>query len=243
MKYLMTFSYDGTNYHGYQIQPNKKTIQENIEEKLTQINSNKQVKITATGRTDAHVHAINQKAHFYMDKKIDTSILKNSLNKLINDDIYIKNIIEVDDNFHARFDVLKKEYMYIINIGEYNPIEKNYVYQYNNDLDINKMKEAIKYFIGTHNFKSFTKVDDKKENFVRTIYEANIKIEDNKIYINFIGNGFLRYMVRNMVGTLINIGESKIEPNKIKEMICKEDRKVSGVTAPPNGLYLKNIYY
>lgn len=243
MRYLITFSYDGTNYSGYQIQPNKNTVQKNIENALAKINSNNKVTIHATGRTDAHVHAINQKAHFDLDKNIDVNILKNSLNKLINDDIYIKNIEIVDNDFHARFNVKKKEYMYIINIGEYNPIERNYVYQYNKPLDIDRMKEVIQYFVGEHNFKSFTKIDDKPDNFIRTIYETNIVVEDSKIYINFIGNGFLRYMVRNMVGTLINIGEHKIVPNDIKKIIEKEDRTEAGITAPPNGLYLKNIYY
>ena len=134
MRYLMTFSYDGTNYNGYQKQPNKNTIQDNIESNLSKI-FNTKITISASGRTDKGVHAINQKAHFDA-KEININKLKNSLNKLINDDIYIKDIKKVDDDFHARFNVLEKEYIYRINLGEYNPLDRNYIYQYNHELNI-----------------------------------------------------------------------------------------------------------
>lgn len=243
MRYLMTFSYDGSNYNGYQIQPNKSTIEQNIEEKLSIINSNIPVKIFSTGRTDAKVHALNQKAHFDLEKNLNPEKLRNSLNKLVNNDIYIKKIEIVDNNFHARFNVKKKEYVYILNMGEYNPIEKDYVYQYNKSLDINIMKESINYFVGEHNFKSFTKVDNKPDNFIRTIYSATITVKNEKIYFTFVGNGFLRYMVRNIVGTLINVGEHKIKKDDLPKIIESEDRTFAGITAPPNGLYLSNVYY
>ena len=243
MKYLMTFSYNGTYYDGYQIQNDKNTIQGVIEKNLTKINSNKKVKITASGRTDKGVHAINQKAHFILDKNIDENKLKNALNKLLPDDIYIKNIIKVNDDFHARFNVIKKEYIYKINLGEYNPIEKDYIFQYNKNLNIDKIEEAAKCLIGTHNFKSFTKIDEEKETYVRTIYNIELGIEKNILSIKFIGNGFLRYMVRNIVGTLINIGENKFTPEYINEIINSEDRKKAGIKAPACGLYLSNVYY
>lgn len=243
MKYLMTFSYDGTNYEGYQIQGNKKTIQKTIQDELTKINSNKSVNISASGRTDKGVHANNQKAHFILDKRINPNILKNSLNKLLPNDIYIKDIIKVNDCFHARFDVIKKEYIYKINMGEYNPIEKNYIYQYNKPLNIDNIKKAIIFLEGTHNFKAFTKIDEEKETYVRTIYNIELTNKLNIITLKFIGNGFLRYMIRNIVGTLINVGEGKIEPDKIKDIIESEDRKKAGSKAPACGLYLNNVYY
>ena len=243
MKYLMTFSYNGTYYNGYQIQNNGNTIQKVIQEKLTKINSNKKVSISSSGRTDKGVHAINQKAHFILDKDIDVDRLKNSLNKLLPDDIYLKNIIKVCNNFHARFDVIKKEYIYKINVGEYNPIEKDYVFQYNKNLNIDNIKEAVTYLIGTHNFKAFTKIDEEKETYIRTIYDIKIELKNNIITLTFIGNGFLRYMVRNIVGTLINIGENKFKPNYIKEILNSEDRKKAGIKAPACGLYLSNVYY
>ena len=243
MKYLMTFSYDGSLYEGYQIQGNKKTIQHTIEKELTKINSNNKVNISASGRTDKGVHAYNQKAHFVLNKDIEPSILKNSLNKLLPNDIYIKNIEQVDNEFHARYDVIKKEYIYKINLGEYNPIESNYIFQYNKSLDIDKIKEALPLLKGTHNFKSFTKVDEEKESYIRTIYEIDYYLDNDILTFKFVGNGFLRYMIRNIVGTLINVGEGKINPNQIKEIIESCDRKKAGLKAPACGLYLNNVYY
>ncbi len=245
MRYFMTFSYDGTNYSGYQKQPKTKTIEHEIESKLTKINSNKKVTISASGRTDAHVHAINQKAHFDLDKQIDPDKLKDSLNSLINDDIYIKSIKVVDDDFHARFNVKAKEYIYKINIGEYNPIEKNYVYQYNKRLDIAEIQRALKYIEGTYDFKAFAKLETDKDT-VRTIIQANLyrNIKDvNTITISLLGTGFLRYMVRNIVGTLIEIGEGKRKSEDMITILNGKDRKKAGITAPPEGLYLNDVFY
>lgn len=241
MRYLMTFSYDGTNYNGYQKQPNKNTIQDNIESNLSKI-FNTKIMISASGRTDKGVHALNQKAHFDA-KEIDVNKLKNSLNKLINDDIYIKNIRIVDNDFHARFNVIEKEYIYRINLGEYNPLDRNYIYQYNSKLDISKMKKASKYFIGTHNFKSLTKASKDIESYERTIYSIKFKKKNNILEITFKGNGFLRYMVRNMVGLLIEIGSNKKEVKSVLSIMEAENRSLSGITAPANGLYLKNVKY
>lgn len=242
MKYKIIFSYDGTNFSGYQIQPNKRTIQQEIETVLTKIN-NKQIKISASGRTDAKVHANNQTAHFTLEKKMEKNKLKHALNSLLPEDIYIKQIEEVNDNFHARFDITKKEYIYKINTQEYNPIDRNYIYQYGKPLNINKIEQATKELIGTHNFKAFTKVDEEKESYVRTIYDIKIEEKNGIITLTFIGNGFLRYMIRNIVGTLIEIGNGKRNQEEIKEILVSEDRKKAGITAPPCGLYLNKVYY
>ena len=143
MRYLMTFSYDGSKFYGYQKQPDKPSVQENIELALTKINSNNFVSISASGRTDNGVHALNQKAHFDLDRDINVDILRNSLNKLTSKYIYIKDIKTVTDDFHARFNVIRKKYTYKINLGEYNPIESDYIYQYNKNIDIKKMNIAI----------------------------------------------------------------------------------------------------
>ena len=132
MRYFMTFAYDGSKYKGYQVQPKEKTVQGEVEKALKKINGGKRVVIHASGRTDAGVHAYNQKAHFDLDmKNITPEKLKDGLNSLLPKDIYIKHIEIVPDDFHARYNVKAKEYIYIINMGEYNPIEKDYVYQYN----------------------------------------------------------------------------------------------------------------
>jgi tRNA pseudouridine38-40 synthase len=243
MKYLITFSYDGSKYFGYQKQPNKPTVQQEIENVLTQLNSNKPVIISASGRTDSGVHALNQKAHFVLDKEYDESKLQYSMNKMLSTSIYIKNVEKKEDNFHARFDVKKKKYTYKINVGEYNPLEYNYIFQYNKELNIEEMKKAIKYFEGLHNFKSFTKIDEEKETYEREIFETNIIKEKNIISITFVGSGFMRYMVRNMVGLLVEIGSGKKDSNSVKDVLLAEDRTKAGITIDPNGLYLEDVYY
>lgn len=246
MKYLMTFSYDGSKYKGYQKQPKQDTIQGKIEEVLKKINSNKKVSITATGRTDASVHAINQKAHFELNNKFDCEKLRYSVNSLLPDDIYVKKIEIVPESFHARFDVKSKEYIYKINVGEYNPIEKDYVLQYNKKLDLIEIERALKYIEGEHNFRAFTKVDDEKDDYVRTIFSAKL-IKDTKemdhIVISLVGSGFLRYMVRNIVGTLLEIGEGKKKSEDIIKILSSCDRRKAGICASPVGLYLKDINY
>ena len=246
MKYFMTFSYDGTNFNGYQKQPKKRTIQKEIEDVLKQINDNKNVNIYSSGRTDAGVHAINQKAHFEMDINISPERLLRGMNSLLPEDIYVKNVDIVNDEFHARFDAIGKEYVYKINLGEYNPIERKYVYQYCKKLDLIAMERGLKYLEGDHNFKSFTKSDDDIEDYVRKISETSINRDNkdvNKIVITFVGTGFLRYMVRNMVGLLIDIGEGKRKPEDIIDILKLENRKFAGKTAPSCGLYLRNVFY
>lgn len=243
MRYLMTFSYDGSKYNGYQKQPNKRTIQSEIEKALTTINNNCFVSISASGRTDALVHAINQKAHFDLNINITCDKLKKAINSLIPKDIYVKKIETVSDSFHARYNVLVKQYIYKINIGEYNPIEKDYVLQLCHDLNITEIKKALKYLEGTHNFKSFVKANPDITDYTRTIIETDIKEENNILIISFLGTGFLRYMVRNMVGLLIEIGLGKRKSEDVITILNKEDRTSSGITALPNGLYLKDVFY
>ena len=245
-RYFITFSYDGTNFSGYQKQPRERTIQNELEKALKEINENKKVEVHASGRTDAKVHALNQKAHFDLDIKITKEKLKKALNALLPEDIHIKNVEEVSDNFHARYNAKGKEYIYKINMGEYNPLERNYVYQYNNRLDVTEIERAMKYLEGTHNFKSFTKTDEEKDDYVRTLSQTNLirDLKDvNKITLVFVGTGFLRYMVRNMVGTLIEVGEGKRKSEDIITILKEQNRTHAGKTAAPEGLYLKNVFY
>lgn len=243
MRYLMVFSYDGTAYNGYQRQPNGKTIQEVLETTLSQLNGNSFVSVHASGRTDAHVHAYGQTAHFDMEKVWDIEALRYALNQMLPKDIYVSRLETVNPMFHARFDVKGKEYIYKINVGIYNPFERNYVYQYNRCLDIFKIVSALHDLEGTHNFKAFTKRDEEKESYERTIYQAHLHCEGDLITISFVGNGFLRYMVRNMVGTLIEIGSGKRDVHDIVAIIESQDRACAGATAPPEGLYLSKVYY
>ena len=243
MRFLIKFSYDGSNYNGFQYQKGLPSIQECLETALTKVNNNIKTNIVATGRTDKGVHALCQYAHANINVNITEDKLKRALNSNLPDDIHVINTKIVADTFHARYDVKYKEYRYYINLGEYNPLERNYVFQYNYELNIEAMKEAIKYFIGTHDFRAFVTENKEKENCVRTITSASIEKQDNKIEIVFKGTGFLRYQVRNMVGILIRVGENKISPETVEKILESKDRRQSGKTAPAVGLYLTSVEY
>lgn len=241
-RYLIDFSYSGANFSGYQKQPGKRTVQDEIEKVLSSINNNS-VKLTSSGRTDALVNAIHQKAHFDLDKKIGTYKLNGALNSYLPDDIYVNSVTKVDNLFHARYMVKSKTYEYLINTGDYNPLLRTHVYQYCKPLNIRKMKKAVKYFIGKHDFTTFVSAEDKKEDKVREIYDASVDEKDDIIKITFKGSGFLKYQVRNMVGTLIKIGEEKVLPDIILSLLEKKDRKCAFLCAPAQGLTLTDVKY
>jgi len=243
MRYLITFSYDGTNFNGYQKQDGLRTIQEEMEKALTFINGGKEVFLVSSGRTDKGVHALCQKAHVDISVDITEYKLKRAMNSNLTNEIHVINVEKVSDDFHARYMVKEKEYCYYLNMGEYNPIERNYVYQYCKKLDIEKMRDAIKYFIGVHSFKSFTPSKDVRNNYVREITYASIDEHDKKIVFTFRGNGFIKYQIRNMVGYLIKVGEGKKEGVDIPKILEMEDRRYASITAHPEGLYLKNVIY
>ena len=243
MRFLIKFSYDGTSYSGFQTQPNLDTIQERLESALQIINNGKKTNIVATGRTDKGVHALCQYAHADIDVDINEYKLKRAMNSNLPDDIYVIETKIVNDDFHARYNVKSKEYKYYINLGEYNPLERNYVFQYNNTLNAEKMNEAIKVFLGTHDFRAFVTESKEKENCVRTITEAKVEQNNNKLVITFKGDGFLRYQVRNMVGILIRVGENKISTEDVEKILESKDRTTTGKTAPPEGLYLSEVTY
>ncbi len=244
MRFLIKFSYDGSAYCGFQTQPKLNTIQEQLEQALTKINAGKKTSITATGRTDKGVHAKVQYGHADIDVNITEHKLKRAMNSNLPDDIHVCKTKIVPNDFHARYNIKSKEYKYYINLGEYNPIERNYVFQYNYKLNIKAMQEAIKVFIGTHDFRAFVTDNKEKENCIRTITDATIEeINNNKICITFRGNGFLRYQVRNMVGILIKVGENKVSTEDVEKILASKDRSKGGKTAPAEGLYLNKVEY
>lgn len=242
MRYLIDFSYSGELFSGYQKQSGLRTVQEELEKVLTSIN-NAPVSICASGRTDAKVSAIHQKAHFDLDKDISCYKLKGALNSYLPDDIHVNSVIVVSSDFHARYMVKSKTYQYSINIGDYNPILRTHVFQYCKPLNVRLMKKAIKDFIGTFDFTSFSSAQDKRTNKVREIFDAKIEEYNDNIIITFKAKGFLKYQVRSMVGTLIKIGEEKIAPDSIPILINKKDRKSAPFMAPANGLTLILVEY
>ncbi|MGI6329295.1 MAG: tRNA pseudouridine(38-40) synthase TruA [Bacilli bacterium] len=242
-RYLITVTYEGTNYSGYQKQAGLKTIEKEIEEALFKINNNKLVKTIASGRTDRHVHAISQKIHFDLEMNFNKRKLEQALNSNLPKDIYVRSVEEVDKDFHARYDVKAKEYVYKINLGEYNPFERNIVYQYNKRLDLIEMERALKYLEGTHDFSAFTSKSELKKDCVRKLILTHLMRRDDKIMLVFVGTGFLKHQVRNMVGTLIEVGEGKRKSEDLITIINSKERLNAGRKVRPEGLYLSNVIY
>ncbi len=243
MRYLIKFSYDGTNFYGYQKQDGLRTVEKELEKALYNINNHQDTRVYSSGRTDKGVHALCQCAHFDLDVTITLYKLKCALNSLLPDDIHVFSTEIVDKDFHARFHVKEKTYIYKLNVGEYSPVERNYIYQYNKNLDINKMKESIKSFLGDHDFKAFASDQVIKENYVRNIKKVNISRKNDIITFSFTGNGFMKYQVRNMVGTLIKIGSNKLEIDIIDKIFKNYELRKKIWTAKPEGLYLESVIY
>ncbi len=232
--------YDGTLFHGWQKQNNVRSVQEEIEKAIHQI-THEENAIHSSGRTDAFVHANNQVFHFDSEKTIKD--WKRAINHFLPNDIYIKEASIVDEEFHSRYSVKEKVYIYKLSTNAYNPFERNYIYQYPyGALDLELMKEAAQVFIGEHDFASFC-VYDQYGNTIRTIYSFDI-IEENG-YFTFIvkGNGFRRYMVRLLVGSLIQVGAKRKNKQYIIDLLESCGQKKCLFKAEPQGLYLENVYY
>ena len=243
MRYKVTVSYDGNNYAGFQSQVNALAIQDVIESVLNKI-FNEQFRIVMSSRTDAGVHAKGQVFHFDSDKKISEAKLKFAMNSLLPKDIHIEKVEYVDENFHARFSVKKKTYEYVINLGEYDVFLNGYAYQCFYQLDVELMKKAALLYLGKHDFTSFNTSSLKEyPNQVRTIYEFKIIEKKNRLIIRVTGDGFLRNMVRIMVGTLIDVGRGLKKIDDIKKMLNEKNKSTRRNNIDPNGLYLVKIKY
>ena len=234
---------DGKGFNGWQKQPNKLNIQGEIERAIKEV-TGEEVELNASGRTDAGVHAISQVANFKTESNIDINKIPLALNSKLKKSIIIKKAEEVDLNFHARYNAKGKKYRYIINnslVGS--AIYRDLEYNFPIKLDVEKMKHAAKYFEGEHDFKAFRSSGTSNKNSVREIYKVEIKEENERIILEFTGNGFLYNMVRIMVGTLMDVGLGKIKPESIKDIIDSKERTKAGKTAPAQGLYLVEVYY
>lgn len=241
MRYLCEISYDGYLFYGFQRQKDKRTVCSLVEEVLRKV-LNENILIVGASRTDRGVHANSFYFHFDCEKVLDTEKLKVSLNKLISNDIYFKNITIVNEDFHARYSVKSKEYVYVINMGEYNPTRRNYELEYNKKINIKLLKKASKYLVGEHDFKSFTS-DSTGKNTVRKVNYIKFKKNKNLLIISIEANGFLKYMIRNIIGLFLEINENKKTPIMTKEILESKDRTKLGIKAPSSGLYLNKIKY
>lgn len=240
----LTIEYDGKEFNGWQKQPTKLNIQGTIEQAI-KIVTGEEVDLTASGRTDAGVHAFGQVANFKTNSNIPIDKIAIALNSNLKKSIRILKAEEVDERFHSRLTCKKKTYRYVINNSEFSSaIYRNLETHIPQKLNISKMKEAVKYFEGEHDFKAFKASGTSSKSSVRTIYKAEvIEMPNNRIYIELTGNGFLYNMVRIISGTLVEAGMEKIEPQEIAIIIDSKDRNLAGKTLPPNGLYLVNVEY
>ena len=243
MKRIMcTVKYDGSKFVGYQIQPKGRTVQREIERALKKI-CKTEVATHAAGRTDSGVHGLGQVFHFDSQIDMEASRYKRAFNSILPRDVYIVESKEVDLEFHARFHAVSKEYHYRLSTNEYDPLLCDYIHYHRRKLDVGKMQEAAAYFLGTHDFTSFTN-NIGSINKQRTIYQSEIIVQSDGEYVfKFVGNGFLKYMVRIMVGTLLCVGICKINPEEIPMIIAANDRKCAGPTAKSEGLYLHSVKY
>lgn len=245
MRIFAICSYKGTNYQGWQRQNNAPTIQEEIEKVISKI-LNREIVIYASGRTDANVHAIKQTFHFDVDKEdINLDQLRYSVNCLLPKDIYISSFEEVSNDFHSRFSAKEKIYSYVIRLGERNPFDYELSYWFPRELNLEKMKHALPLFEGKHNYQDFNSKEEDEDNFIREITKTEFIFnkQENKLTITFKGNGFMRYQIRFMVGTLLAIGEGKEDESFITYHLNDKSREIVSYKAPGEGLYLKDVIY
>lgn len=239
----LTIEYDGANYHGWQIQKNAKTIQSILIGALEKL-TGEEIILNGSGRTDSKVHAYGQIANFKTNSKIPGGKFSYALNSILPKDIVIRKSEEVKMDFHSRFNVKGKMYRYLIYNSRFSSaLLQNRVWHIPHILNFADMKRAANFFIGTHDFSAFRASGSSVKSSIRTINHISLKKNDEIISLEIIGNGFLYNMVRIITGTLIDVGKGKIKHKDIREIIQGQDRKKAGKTAPPEGLYLVEVYY
>ncbi len=248
---LLTVEYDGTNFSGWQRQPGRRTVQGELERVLS-ILCKQEISIQGTSRTDAGVHAFGQRAAFRGEFGIPTERIPIAANHLLAGegpfavgDVRIREAKEVPPEFHPRFDAKGKKYIYKIrNAPHPDVMGRNYCYQIEKPLDLHALEQASAHLVGEQDFASFMAAGGNvPESTVRTIYSARWRKESDTIIFEVKGNGFLYNMVRIIVGTLVDTGLGKIEPDGMKGIIQSKNRQRAGHTAPPNGLYLEEVYF
>jgi len=245
-KYKIHIAYDGTKYSGWQLQHNAITIQEVLERGIGQF-LQEDPRIIGSGRTDAGVHAMDQVAHFTTGKTINEEQFLHAASSLLPKDIRITKIEKADDDFHAQYSAKRKEYHYHFTTNRFvSPFRRYFCTHFKRKIDLGLLKNGTKKFIGTHDFTSFANSPNEgsaAKNSVRTIYRIDIIETENEVRLEFEGNGFLYKMVRNIVGTLIDVASSKIPLEEIDKIFTAKDRRAGPIAAPPQGLFLVKVSY
>jgi tRNA pseudouridine38-40 synthase len=253
--FKLVLEYEGTNYRGWQIQnhspltanrkPNSRTIQGEIEGVLAKL-FGKKIRLIGSGRTDSGVHALGQVANFKCETKLKTKNIRSGLNSFLPDDIRILKVTEAPDDFHARFSCRSKTYRYLILNRKTNSVfYRRFSWWIPYRLDFSLMRQAAKIFLGRHDFKAFAGSDSKRksDNFVRTIRRVGLRKYKDFIVFDIEADGFLYNMVRNIVGTLVEVGRGKLTAQDLKQILISYDRELAGPTAPACGLFLVRVKY
>ena len=240
----LTVSYDGTAYNGFQRQnPPQVAVQNILEERLQRVCGDT-IELAASGRTDAGVHALGQVVNFFTDGAIPLERLPRAVNSILPPDIVVLDAAEADRNFSARHSAKSKTYIYRILQGYIpDPFERNYSWNIRKALDVDAMKQCLSMIEGTHDFSAFRAAGGPPVSPVRTMYETGIKQDGRIVELSFFANGFLYHMVRNLVGTIANVGLGWTSAERFGEIMASGDRTQAGATAPAQGLYLYKVDY
>lgn len=240
---LLTISYDGSNYHGWQIQNNAITVQEVFQKAVEKVFC-KKLDIKGCSRTDSGVHANMYCLSLKTDMNISNESVIRALNTYLPKDIAVNSCEEMDDEFHARYNVKTKEYIYKLYNGKIrNPFLEKYAFQYRYPIDAEYLNKEAKAFVGTFDYSGFCSAHSGVEDTVRTVKDFQVWREDDMVYFKVEADGFLYNMVRIMVGTLLFVSEAKIKEGELKDVILSKNRKRAGKTAPAQGLYLNKVNY
>lgn len=240
---LITLRYDGTAYHGWQVQENAVTVQEALQDAIEKV-FGKRLSVVGCSRTDSGVHAKMYCCNFRTESSIPCEKVPLALNAYLPDDIGVYGCHEVPEDFHARYSCVGKRYIYVLHNSAFrDPFSFGRAYRYRLPLDETLLHRAAQDFVGTHDFAAFASAGGSVEDTVRTVQETCVYRQGDMVFFEVQADGFLYNMVRIMVGTLLGIAEGKISPDGIPEIIRSLDRSNAGVTAPPQGLYLKEVYY
>ena len=240
MRYLMKVSYDGSGFYGFQRLNDYRTVQKVLEEALGVINKG-DVLVKGASRTDKGVHAYGQMIHFDIDYDIPADRLMYAVNRILDNDIRVLDCKKVGNDFHARFNVKRKKYVYKINLGDFDCLKSRYFLQVYEKLDIDKMRECAKVFLGCHDFRNF--VAGERDNYLMCVEDIKFNMNNDILEIEFLGKSFYRYMVRNMVGAMLEVGMYKKEICDVSKMLDDYMVKKQMMTAPACGLYLMDIEY
>ncbi len=243
--YKLTIAYDGTRYFGWEHQPGKDTIQGKLETVLQRMCEMDEIpEVIGAGRTDAGVHAKAMVANVHLDTPLSEAKIMAYMNRYLPDDIGIIDVREASERFHARYKAIGKTYSYTCYVGEGKPVfKRRYVTRLDFTPDIDAMIKASEYLQGEHDFKSFCGNPKMKKSTVRLVDSITIKHSKNQIYFTFHGTGFLQHMVRILVGTLLEVGAGRMQPEDMPSIIDAKDRRLAGPTAPANGLCLERVDY